>query len=150
MDALTVPATLESLDPIVQYVLAAAAAAGLDRKASYRLRLAVDEIATNIVTHGYAEAHLSGDVVVSADIDDQTLTVILEDWAPRYDPREKEDPDHLGKPLHERPIGGLGVFLVFESVDEFAYEYRDKKNRNILIMKRPSADATAEPATENA
>jgi anti-sigma regulatory factor (Ser/Thr protein kinase) len=49
MKSSTVPATLDSLGPIADYVMAAAAAAGLDRRASYRLRLAVDEIATNIM-----------------------------------------------------------------------------------------------------
>jgi len=39
------------LGKIAQYVSAAAMAATLDKKASYRLRLAVDEIATNIIVH---------------------------------------------------------------------------------------------------
>src|ERR1700674_342348 len=111
MDPLTLPATLESLDPLVQYVLSAAAAAGLDRKASYRLRLAVDEIATNIITHGYADAHLDGEVVVNADVGDEQLIITLEDSAPAFDPRAHEVPDHIDKPSDERPIGGLGVFL---------------------------------------
>jgi serine/threonine-protein kinase RsbW len=137
MDSLTLPATLESLEPLVQYVLSAAAAAGLDRKASYRLRLAVDEIATNIITHGYADAQLEGDVVVNASVGDEQLVITLEDRAPAFDPREQDDPDHIGKPSHERPIGGLGVFLALKSADEFDYEYRDHKNRNILTMRRP-------------
>ncbi|HXV96967.1 MAG TPA: ATP-binding protein, partial [Anaerolineae bacterium] len=60
MEALTVPGTLDSLSVIGKYVLTAAATAGLDKKVSYRLRLAVDEIATNIITHGYDEANLEG------------------------------------------------------------------------------------------
>jgi serine/threonine-protein kinase RsbW len=141
MDPLTLPATLESIEPIVRYVLGAAAAAGLDKKAAYRLRLAVDEIATNIVTHGYAEAHLAGDVVVNANVGENELTVTLEDWAPAFDPRGQQEPGHIGRPSHERPIGGLGVFLAFKNVDDLSYEYRDHKNRNILTMKRPRANA---------
>jgi serine/threonine-protein kinase RsbW len=137
MDPLTLPATLESLGPLVQYVLSAAAAAGLDRKAAYRLRLAVDEIATNIITHGYADAHIDGDVVVNANVGDDQLVITLEDWAPAFDPRVQADPDHIDKPSDERPIGGLGVFLAVKSVDGLDYEYRDNKNRNILTMNRP-------------
>jgi serine/threonine-protein kinase RsbW len=146
MDPLTLPATLESLDPLVQYVLSAASAAGLDRKASYRLRLAVDEIATNVITHGYADAHTAGDVVVTARVDDEQLVVTLEDWAPPFDPREQADPEHIGKPSDERPIGGLGVFLALKSADAFDYEYRDNKNRTILAMSRPPSSTTARPA----
>jgi len=141
MDPLTLPATLESLEPLVQYVLSAAAAAGLDRKASYGLRLAVDEIATNIITHGYADAHIDGDVVVNATVGDEQLIITLEDWAPPFDPRGQQNPDHIDKPTDERPIGGLGVFLAFKSVDGLDYEYRDNKNRNILTMNRPPRSA---------
>jgi len=139
MDSLTVPATLESIDPIVQYVLSAAAAAGLDKKSAYRLRLAVDEIATNIITHGYAESQTTGDVMVEATVGEEALTVTLEDSAPAFDPRGLDDPDHLGKPGHERPIGGLGVFIALKNVDQLEYEYRDHKNRNILTMRRSNA-----------
>jgi serine/threonine-protein kinase RsbW len=139
MQPLSVPAALESIEPIVQYVLSAAAAAGLDKKATYRLRLAVDEIATNIITHGYAESQTTGDVVVEATVGDEALTVTLEDSAPAFDPRELEDPAHIDKPGHQRPIGGLGVFLASKNVDQLDYEYRDRKNRNILTMKRSSS-----------
>ena len=40
----TVSATLDSLEAVAEFVMAAAAAAGLDKRASYRLRLAVDEV----------------------------------------------------------------------------------------------------------
>ncbi|MGA9380780.1 MAG: ATP-binding protein, partial [Phormidium sp.] len=53
MEQLTVPGTLDSLSKISDYVLSAASAAGLDKKASYKLRLAVDEIATNVIVYGY-------------------------------------------------------------------------------------------------
>ena len=125
----------------MQYVLTAATEAGLDRKAAYRLRLAVDEIATNIITHGYLEAHLDGDVVVNASVGDEQLVIILEDSAPAFDPRAHEIPDHIDKPSDERPIGGLGVFLAIKNVDGLDYEYRDHKNRNILTMNRPTPPA---------
>lgn len=144
MEPLTLPATLESLGPLVQYVLRAAADAGLDHKAAYRLRLAVDEIATNIITHGYADAHVTGDVLVNADVGDEQLVITLEDWAPAFDPRAQEDPDHIDKPSEERPIGGLGVFLALQSTDAFDYEYRDNRNRNILTMNRPRVAAPIE------
>jgi serine/threonine-protein kinase RsbW len=145
MDSLTLPATLESLGPLVQYVLSAAAAAGLDRKATYRLRLAADELATNIITHGYGDAGLAGDFVVNARLDAAQLVITLEDWAPAFDPREQQDPDHIGKPSDERPMGGLGVFLALKSVDGLDYEYRDKKNRTILMMHRSERQAPDSP-----
>ena len=95
MESLTVPGTLTSLSAIRVYVTAAAAAAGLDKGASYRLALAVDEIATNIVHHGYNEAGLEGDVNVQALIDDASLTITLEDTAVAFNPIDSPSPDGL-------------------------------------------------------
>lgn len=56
--------------------------ANLDQKAAYRLRLAVDEIATNIIVHGYEEAGIDDDVTLITAMNDQTLTITIKDEAP--------------------------------------------------------------------
>jgi anti-sigma regulatory factor (Ser/Thr protein kinase) len=136
MKPLTVPGTLDSLALIRDYVRQAAAQAGLDRKRAYRLGLAVDEIATNIVNHGYLKTGRTGDVVVRATIDADALTIALEDTAVPFRPRQLRRPEQIDLPMAERPIGGLGVFLAMENVDELRYEYVDGRNRNIFVVKR--------------
>jgi len=144
MEPKTFPATLDSLSSIREYVMSAAKTAGLDKKATYELCLAVDEIATNIILHGYEEAGRSGVLDVRADIDDQKLTVTLEDDAEPFDPRQSKLPDSedLLRPLEERPIGGLGLFLTIQGVDEFKYERAGGRNRNIFVVYLPSAGQT--------
>ena len=139
MESLKVSGKLESLSAIAQYVMAAAKTAGLDKKASYKLRLAVDEIATNIITHGYEEAGLEGEVQLQAKIDDKTLTLWIEDTGEAYDPTKKKTvaEEMLNRPLEERPIGGLGVYLAIEGVDKFIYERVGDRNRNIFVVNRP-------------
>jgi len=132
----TVPATLDSLGTITDYVMAAAASAGLDRRASYRLRLAVDEIATNIIVHGYANAGHQGVLELRADIDDRTLTIAIDDTGVTCDPRQAPIPD-INLPLDQRPIGGLGVYLAMCNVDEFVYEHVGDRNRTIFKMYLP-------------
>ncbi len=136
MEPLTVPGNLDSLEAIAQYVMAAAAAAGLDKKASYKLRLAVDEIATNIIVYGYEEAGREGVVDLWADIGPQVLTISIEDTGISYDPTQKTAPEDLDKPLEERSIGGLGLYLAIKSVDKFCYERVGERNRNILTVNR--------------
>ena len=138
MQSITVPGLLESLSEIGKFVNAAAASAGLDKKAAYRLRLAVDEVATNIIVHGYQEAGLSGEVRVFSEISRDTLSITLEDTAIPFDPRALAFPAHVDKPIEERPIGGLGIFLTKKNVDRFEYEYVNKRNRNIFIVNRPA------------
>ena len=111
MQPLTVPGTLDSLKHIRDYVAAAAEAAALEKTAAYRLRLAVDEIATNIVTHGYQEAGLEGAVELWAEFDEATLTIVIEDTGVPYDPRQTEGPDGLDLPAEQREIGGLGHWM---------------------------------------
>ncbi len=145
MKALTVPATLESLGTIAEYVMAAAASAGLDRRASYRLRLAVDEITTNIIVYGHANAGLQGVLELRADMDDKTLMISIEDSGVAYDPRQAPVPD-TDLPLEQRPIGGLGIYLAIRSVDEFLYEHVGDRNRTILKMHLPPTSSEEDRA----
>jgi serine/threonine-protein kinase RsbW len=144
VDPLILPGQPESLSAIGRYIVAAAAAAGLDRSAAYKLRLAVDELATNIVVHGYQEAALEGDVCVAADMDEHVLTIAIEDTARPFDPTAQVLPDvaELDLPLDERPIGGLGVLLARDSVDQLRYEYINGRNRTIITVNRPTGAVT--------
>jgi anti-sigma regulatory factor (Ser/Thr protein kinase) len=132
--------TLDSLGLIREYVTSLAHSAELDKKATYGLCLAVDEIATNIIVHGYEEAGRSGVLDIRAETDSRNLTVIVEDDGVPFDPRENKLPDSedFTKPLENRPIGGLGVFLAFDGVDEFKYERSGGRNRNIFVVHHPS------------
>ena len=136
MHILTVPGTLDSLGLIRSFVKAAASEAGTDRKRAYRLQLAVDEIATNIITHGYAETGSEGNLELKSWLTDATLTVVIEDTAMPYNPFEQAVPATLDMPLDERPAGGLGVYLAIRSVDNFLYERDGDRNRNVFILNR--------------
>jgi anti-sigma regulatory factor (Ser/Thr protein kinase) len=144
MEALIVPGTLDSLKPIADYVMSAAEQAGLEKKAAYKLRLAIDEIATNIILHGYEEAGLTGNIEITAELSDRTLTLTLEDSAIPFDPLQHSQPseDDLQQSLEERQIGGLGVFLAIDGVDDFAYEFVNNRNRNHFTLNRSIANIT--------
>ncbi len=143
---LTVPGSLDSLKPIAEFIASAAAAASLDKKATYRLRLAIDEIATNIILYGYKAAGLTGDILLAASVDDQALEIILEDNAIFYDPLQTEavEAAELQRPLEDRAMGGLGVYLAIQSVDQFQYERVGNCNRNIFRVNRPQAVARSQ------
>ena len=142
MQLLTVPATLDSLGAIREYVDEAARAGGLERRVAYRLRLAVDEIATNIIMHGYDEANLHGVVELRAELDDQSLRIFIEDTGAAYDPTEYASPADMDLPLEDRQAGGLGVFLATKGVDEFHYERICGRNRHTFVVKRSAFSAS--------
>ena len=73
-------------------------------------------------------------------LDDESLTICVEDNSAAFDPRQKAPPADLDADLENRQIGGLGVFLALEGVDRFGYERINDRNRNSFTMyRRPIA-----------
>ncbi len=140
MQSLIVPGKLDSLEKIGKYILQAAETAGLERKRAYRLRLAVDEIVTNIINYGYLQAGLEGLITINAEVDERSLTITLDDTSGHFDPTLKAAPapDAFTQPLEERKNGGWGVYLAIQSVDQFRYQRVDDHNQNIFVMYRDS------------
>lgn len=136
--SLKTPGSLDSIKNIAEFVLETAKQAGLDKTVSYRLRLAVDEIATNIVNYGYEKAGLSGDIEVLAELTQENLIIIVQDSASPFDPNTAPPPDDPATPADLRKQGGWGVHFAINAVDEFHYERVGKYNRNIFIVKRKS------------
>ena len=134
--SLILPGDLDSLGRLREFVGQVADQANINKKAAYRLALAVDEVATNIVVYGYQANDMSGTISVRCRLDPDYLTITLEDTAPPFNPLERADPGGLDAPMEERPIGGLGVYLAVKGVDNFEYEYNDGKNFNSFIVNR--------------
>jgi phosphoserine phosphatase RsbU/P len=128
MDSLIVAASLGSLSSIKKFIIEAAEATGLDHKAACRLLLAVDEIATHALVHGYAGAEGRGVLRVRADIDKKSLTILLENTGEPYDPRQNLHLDRLEAAFENR------LYLATQGVDEFLYKRDGDWNQNILVM----------------
>jgi sigma-B regulation protein RsbU (phosphoserine phosphatase) len=141
MQPITLPGTLDALQPIREYVKVLAKEAGLGETAVYNLCLAVDEIATNVILHGYEESGLSGDVTIGGELDDGNLVVQLHDRGKSYDPQKHSLPDDesLSRPLVERQMGGLGIALALDGVDDLQYETGAQGNTHRFIVKTPNA-----------
>lgn len=135
-DDLSCPASLDSLSTIAFWVLDVAQKAGLSKKSAYNLRLAIDEIATNVILYGHQRVNIAKDITLKAEINESSLVITLKDQGIPYDPTTRDLPsaEDLSLSLEEREIGGLGVFLALNSVDGFQYERADNYNYNIFIM----------------
>ncbi|AKL65269.1 ATP-binding protein [Streptomyces goshikiensis] len=136
--ALEVPATVGALGDIAAFVLRLAEGAALDKGAAYRIRLAVDELATNIVMHGYRGG--DGRITVRGRSGPGGVRITIEDTAPAFDPVEGCLPPVPGLPPERRRVGGLGIHLALTSVDEFSYTRRDGRNISTLTVKAEGTD----------
>ncbi|MGC2854881.1 ATP-binding protein [Novispirillum sp. DQ9] len=132
---LDLPAELPRVAEVQALVEAACEAADMPPGKTFKLSMAVEELLTNVVTHGAARA---GDrpVRMSATVGraGDALVVELSDDAPAFDPFKDAKAAALDASIDDRPIGGLGVHLVRTMVDEVTYAHRDGRNVVTLAM----------------
>jgi anti-sigma B factor antagonist/serine/threonine-protein kinase RsbW len=127
-----VPAELQNLGVIRRFVQETATALGSDRKAVDDMVQAVEEVAANIVVHGYHGQ--PGDIEVEVSLEKAMLVVRLRDRAILFDPTSVPPPD-LTLPLEERRLGGLGIHLTRYFTDSMTYRVTDD-GRNELTLRR--------------
>lgn len=98
------------------------------------LRLALDELITNVVEHGF-HAHALGErhLVLRLDAIGDTVQATIEDNGIPFDPTIAAGLDP-GEELDDRPIGGLGLHLVRRSIDSM--RYRRDGDRNVLSISK--------------
>jgi anti-sigma regulatory factor (Ser/Thr protein kinase) len=125
------PVSLDALKDMRDYVADVAVDLPIDKKKLYKLQLAVDEIATNITLYsGLTDEDAK--ILFEAEVREQSLLIRLKDRGIRFDPRSslRQGEENMAKPVEERKIGGLGIYLALTGVDEFSYEYVDGWNVN--------------------
>ena len=98
----------------------------------YAVNLALDEILTNVISYGYADAG-EHEITVRLRFHGGELMAEVADDARPFNPLEAPAAD-VDSPLAERPVGGLGIHLARTLMD--AVEYRREEGKNILILKK--------------
>lgn len=125
--ALELRATLEELGRAAVAVRAHCETRGVAREPTDDLLLGLDEVAANIIRHGY-RGDPGGSITVRLRIERDAMTLEIHDQAPAFNPLETAPPN-LDAPLDERPVGGLGLYLARSVVDGMAYERVGDENR---------------------
>ncbi|MCA1907220.1 MAG: SpoIIE family protein phosphatase [Magnetospirillum sp.] len=106
---------------------------GLSDRISFNLNLCLDELITNIVSYGYDDSH-HHDIHVRFSLDNDRLMTEIIDDGKEYNPfQEAPEPD-LALEVDDRPIGGLGVFLVKEFMDRT--DYRRDGSKNVVTLEK--------------
>lgn len=133
MQSRTLPARLESLALISEFVVAAAQAAELDEHAVWQVQLAVDEAATNIIQYAY-DLDQNGQITVETELNNEYLTIRLHDSGRGFDPNDVPPPD-MQSPLEQRQVGGLGLYLMNQLMDEVQFSF-DPGSCNVVTLRK--------------
>ena len=98
----------------------------------YAVNLALDEVVTNIVRHGFDDPK-GREVVAHILVQESVVTTVVTDEGRSFNPLDVPAPD-LTAPLSERELGGLGIHLVRNLMD--AVEYHREKEKNVLTLRK--------------
>lgn len=130
---LTIENQLENLTQVASFVEEICEELGLGADWAFNLNLVLEEAMTNVIMYAYPEGEKHEIWLLVQKEPDSMLTLVLEDEGIAFDPTEVPDAD-VTLSAEERPIGGLGIFLIRQIMDEVTYERAN--NRNILTMRK--------------
>jgi serine/threonine-protein kinase RsbW len=116
--SLQLTAQLEDLERIRQFLEAFGVRANLDSSKTYDIDLAVTELVTNSLEHGYPDH--TGWIGLDTWITEQLIVVRLRDRAPTFDPTQVPAPDR-SLPLEKRGLGGMGIYLIRQIINRMEY-----------------------------
>lgn len=131
IEVLAVP---ESIPQLIEFSDAVDQSLPLSSEQSYLMRLAIEEITTNIIKYSYTHSHPGPIQIVCVCQADQ-LYVIIRDRGVPFDPHDAPPPD-LSSDLEARAVGGLGVFLVRELADNVVYHHDSASGWNELVIMK--------------
>ena len=126
------PAKLENLEFFIKEAKSVSMTAGLSPSEVGRVELCVEEVVVNIINYAYPEGE-EGFVRMECSNERDAVIIKIEDAGIAFDMSQKEDPD-ISSDAEDRAIGGLGVFLVKELMDEVIYSREE--NLNVLVLRK--------------
>ncbi len=91
-----------------------------------QLNLVIEELIVNTINYGYTNGR-TGQIQISINTNSQCILLEITDDGDAFNPLDKALPDTTLE-IEDRPIGGLGIFLVKNYMDTFKYEYIEGKN----------------------
>ena len=133
MKELIVEAKRENLLEVQSFIDEQLEEVGCPMTTQIAIDVAVEELFVNIASYAYGDGNGNAVVQVTVLEDPLSVEITFIDNGVQYDPLAKEDPD-VTLSAKERKKGGLGIFMVKNTMDNVSYEYKDGKN--ILTIKK--------------
>ena len=126
-EELVIEAVVDNLDAVNSFVHKSIEQFEVSKRTLMQLDLVIEEIFVNVASYAYAPN--TGSVKILIEVKEEPLTVSLTfiDSGVPYNPLEKSDPD-INLSVDDRQIGGLGIFLTKNLVDDISYKFIDGQN----------------------
>ena len=121
------PAKIDLLHSMLEWI--AACLVGWDRKSLRKVELASEEALVNIIHHAYQGR--PEPIEISVQVSKSHAEIIFKDHGPPFNPLQRKAPDCSGR-LEDREVGGLGIHLMRQYMDEV--RYTREANCNVLVF----------------
>ena len=128
---------ISELKTLNQQLYAFGKTIGLPKSFITEINICLDELFTNIVSYGY-EDNLEHLIFFRFSLIDDVLTIEVEDEGIPFNPLGVKRPEKIND-LDNIPIGGFGIYIVKELMDDICYKRYRSKN-NLTLKKSIRAD----------
>ncbi len=132
--ALKLSNNVEELERITAAVEALAEQEDWPPAFTFRVNLVLEEFGINIINYGHSESSQDFEITLTSEVD--TLVIEFSDEGQPFNPLEDAAPPDTGANLEDRPIGGLGLFLVREMTEQMHYRRENSKNHSTMVMRK--------------
>jgi sigma-B regulation protein RsbU (phosphoserine phosphatase) len=123
---LVLPNDVQAVPPLNEFIDGICEVLEFDMTLTMKMNLAIEEAVVNVMNYAYPEG-TTGYVDIDAMANDERLRFVISDSGVPFDPTGKEEADTTLS-AEERPIGGLGIYLVRQLMDGVNYERINGKN----------------------
>lgn len=136
---LNLPARAASFDSFVEFVRQTGEQLNLEASLILKLGLVAEELLINVIRYAYAEAEVPGNIEMRCGMaDPERFCMVIQDNGIPFNPLLSKDPDLMAD-IDDRPIGGLGIFLVREIADHLDY-CREKETNTVVFCKKVTSE----------
>ena len=129
---ITIKNQVSELEHVARFIEEIGEELGLDMELQMNLNLVMEEMVSNVIFYAYPEG-TEATIELAAESDGKELTFLLSDRGREFDPTLKEDADLDTNPA-ERNLGGMGIFIVKNIMNQVTYQRLEGKN--LLTMKK--------------
>lgn len=127
---------LSELDALCDHLSQFCQSCGVPKRQTFEINLALDELFTNIISHGFPDED-EHHVHVTCDNEEGVFKITIEDDGIPFNPTDAPHPN-LKCAFKDREIGGLGIHLIRSYMDRI--EYTRKDGKNVLILTKNLVD----------
>ena len=132
IDGITLRNNIKDVPHLNDYVKNVIRQLAIDETTGKKLRLAIEEAVVNVMNYAYAPG-VAGNIEVKAMYNRHFVKFVIIDSGRPFDPTEAVRADTTLS-AEDRPIGGLGIFILREIMDTVNYERVD--GSNILTLRK--------------